>query len=94
LLDSPEKVARFLQIRPVADQYGLKGYRLTPGHSPELFTQMGLKPNDIAVEINGLDLTDHRLLQEALASLAGASSATMTIERDGQRQELTFVLGE
>ena len=44
----------------------LIGYRLSPGKEPELFKQMGLQNNDLAVAINGYQLTD---LKQAMAAI-------------------------
>ncbi|MEM7151174.1 MAG: type II secretion system protein GspC, partial [Pseudomonadota bacterium] len=68
------------------------GYRLSPGKEPELFKQMGLQNNDLAVAINGYQLTDLKQAMAAMNELRNSTDATITIERDGEQIDVLFSL--
>ena len=70
----------------------LIGYRLSPGKDPELFREMGLKNNDLAVAINGYQLTDMKQAMSAMNELRNSSDASITVERDGQTMSVQFSL--
>jgi len=70
----------------------LIGYRLSPGKEPELFKQMGLQNNDLAVAINGYQLTDLKQAMAAMNELRNSTDATITIERDGEQIDVLFSL--
>ncbi len=59
VLSDPSKLTDFIRITPVREDGALTGYRINPGKNPDLFTQVGLQANDLAVALNGYDLTDN-----------------------------------
>ncbi|MFP3458979.1 hypothetical protein R0J89_22260, partial [Psychrobacter sp. SIMBA_152] len=58
LLEEPGKLFDYIRVSQAMNDGELIGYRLSPGKEPELFKQMGLQNNDLAVAINGYQLTD------------------------------------
>lgn len=72
----------------------MTGYRLNPGRNPELFNQLGLVANDLAVSINGLDLRDNAQAMQAMQQVAGATEMTVTVERQGQLYDVYVGLSE
>lgn len=91
-LTTVEGISQYLRIAPVQGQGGIRGYRLRPGRSAELFRLMGLRNGDIAVSINGYDLTDQSQALQVLAELPDAQEATITVERQGQLVDMLFTL--
>ena len=81
LLGNPGKITDYLNISPVRVDGRMTGYRLNPGRNPELFNQLGLVANDLAVSINGLDLRDNAQAMQAMQQVAGATEMTVTVER-------------
>lgn len=94
LQSKPMQVMDYITISPVMNGNALIGYRLNPGKQSELFHRVGLHENDLAVALNGLDLRDAQQAQQAMAQLPGLSEITLTIEREGQRQDIYLVAGD
>ena len=57
-----------------------------------MFINAGLQAGDVAVEINGMDLTDNVQAMAAMAQLQEATSITLVIERNGSRETITLDL--
>lgn len=92
ILKDPGKITDYLRISPVRKQGQLVGYRLNPGKDRALFTQAGFKANDLAVSLNGYDLTDLGQSMEVMAELATMTDVSITVDRDGQLIEILFNL--
>ncbi|MBY5994013.1 type II secretion system protein GspC [Ferrimonas balearica] len=94
MLDDPGKLTDYLSISPVRDREtgGLRGYRINPGKNRELFLQSGLQPNDLAVSINGYDLTNMSEAMQVMAQLAELDEMSVMVEREGQLTEVLFAL--
>ena len=88
----PKNILHYLNISPVMVNDKLSGYRLNPGKDPALFRQAGLKENDLAIALNGLDLRDKEQSRQALAQLPELTEITLTVERDGQKQDIYLAL--
>ena len=65
----PQNILHYLNISPVMVNDKLSGYRLNPGKDPALFRQSGLRENDLAIALNGLDLRDKEQARQVLAQL-------------------------
>ena len=72
----------YIRVSPAMQGGELSGYRLSPGKFPDLFADAGFKTGDIAVALNGQDLTDIASAQVALQELRSASRITVTVLRD------------
>ena len=72
----------------------LTGYRIFPGGrtSVTAFTQLGLRPGDLVTAVNGTTLDDPSRANEILQTLSSASSADLTIQRNGTEQNLNLNL--
>ena len=81
-----------IRIRPHKEQGELKGYRLSPGKDAALFKQVGLKRNDLAVSINGNDLTDMQQALAVMAELKTMTEATITVERQNELIDIILAL--
>ena len=92
LREQPQNILHYLNISPVMVNDKLSGYRLNPGKDPALFRQAGLKENDLAIALNGLDLRDKEQSRQALAQLPELTEITLTVERDGQKQDIYLAL--
>ncbi|QLP46415.1 type II secretion system protein GspC [Klebsiella michiganensis] len=88
----PQNILHYLNISPVMVNDKLSGYRLNPGKDPALFRQAGLKENDLAIALNGLDLRDKEQSRQALAQLPELTEITLTVERDSQKQDIYLAL--
>jgi len=92
LLKEPGKLLDYIRISQARRNGELIGYRLSPGKDPQLFKKMGLKNNDLAIAINGYQLTDMRQAMTAMQELREATDATISIERDGRVIDVQFSL--
>ena len=90
----PSIVADLLRPEPVFSGGRQLGYRVYPGNDPRAFAQLGLKPGDLVLAINGTPLNDPAQDQQILGTLGSSSQATVTVLRDGRRQTLTLNLAE
>ncbi|CAM6956646.1 type II secretion system protein GspC [Klebsiella pneumoniae] len=94
LREQPQNILTYLSISPVLSGDKLLGYRLNPGKDASLFRQSGLQANDLAIALNGIDLRDQEQAQQALQNLADMTEITLTVEREGQRHDIAFALGD
>ena len=82
LFDDPKQLMDFIKITPYKENGELLGYRLSPGNDPSLFNQAGLKQNDLAININGYDLTDMQQALSLMNELKELTEADITVIRD------------
>ncbi len=68
------------------------GYELNPGTESKLFINSGLKPGDIAVEMNGYDLTDTTQAMQVMGQLQDMTEVTLVVDRNGDRQTINLDL--
>ena len=88
----PGQLLDYVSIAPVLEQGSLQGYRLSPGNQADIFYQAGFQEGDLAVAINGYDLTDMQQASELSSQLQDATEATVTVLRNGERIELSLQL--
>nr|WP_321241562.1 type II secretion system protein GspC [uncultured Tolumonas sp.] len=94
LLKNPGQLMDYLTIAPVRENNQLKGYRLNPGRNPEIFNQLGLQPNDLAISINGLDLRNNAEATQAMQQLAHQTEMNISVERNGETQDIYVNLAQ
>lgn len=92
LLKDPGKLTDYIYISPVRTSEGLKGFRINPGKDRSIFFKAGLQPNDLAVSLNGYDLTDLSQATQIVTELTTLSEVSVVVERDGQLVELMISL--
>ena len=68
----------------------LRGFRAYPGRNRMAFSKLGLKPGDLVTAINGTPLDDPQRSQEVFNTIQTSERATVTVERAGQRQDITL----
>ncbi|PKG40189.1 type II secretion system protein GspC [Psychromonas sp. Urea-02u-13] len=90
LLKNPGKLTDYIRISPVRENGKVKGYRVKPGKNRALFEQAGLKSGDLAVELNGIDLTDTQQAFTLMKAFPTMTDMTLSVERGGQLHELYF----
>jgi general secretion pathway protein C len=72
----------------------LRGFRAYPGRNRAIFNELGLKPGDLVTAINGQPLDDPQHSQEAVNTISSQPFATVTIERGGQRQDISLNIAQ
>ncbi|WP_111976986.1 type II secretion system protein GspC [Algibacillus agarilyticus] len=91
-LTDPGKVSDYIKAAPFNRGGRLVGYKIRPGKKAELFRAFGLRSGDIAIEINGYDLTDLSQAMLAMQELRSATEASLLVERNGEIVETHFSL--
>lgn len=89
LLANPASAQRYIRLQPERQNGNLVGYRIFPGPNRELFEKAGLKSGELVTAINGQPLDNPAASLKLLSNLAQASSASVTLERDGQQRTVT-----
>lgn len=84
LLSAPEKLFDYITVSPVKDNDALIGYRINPGKEAQMFTELGFMPGDLAIEINGVDLTDEIQSLALLSELPEMTELSINVQREGQ----------
>ena len=84
LRNNPASIADLISISPVRKDGKLAGYRINPRSRPDLFKAAGLENNDIALAINGIELTNNLEAMKLLQELPELEQISLTIERQGQ----------
>ena len=83
-----------VRAQPVFVGTKLTGYRIYPGGPASVgsFTHLGLRPGDLITAVNGTPLDDVNRANEILQTLSSLASANLTVQRNGQSQELNLNL--
>ena len=90
LLKNPNKVLDFIRISPVRQGNEVKGYRVKPGKNPTLFNEAGLRSGDLAIALNGVDLTNTSEAVGLMKEFPTMTEVSLTIDRNGELNELFF----
>jgi general secretion pathway protein C len=86
----PGKITDYLKIAPKRENGDIVGYQLMPGKNAEFFQSSGLKSGDIAVQMNGLDLTIPSEAAQALRALKEEQELSLLVDRNGEMTEILF----
>ena len=61
-----------------------------PGKDPTFFESAGLKNGDVAIQMNGFDLTEPREAAQALQSLKEEREVSLLLDRNSEITEILF----
>jgi len=87
-----DKLTDFIKVSPKRENNQLVGFRVNPGKDRKLFDAIGLKPNDLAIALNGIDLTDMIQATQAVRDLAQQSEVMITVKRGEELHEFLLEL--
>jgi general secretion pathway protein C len=85
----PQGVSEILRPQPVFAGGQQRGYRVYPGRNRASFAKLGLMPGDLVTAVNGTPLDDPNRGLETLRGVGAGSPVVLTIERNGQSQQVT-----
>ncbi|MFT3807369.1 type II secretion system protein GspC [Arenimonas sp.] len=91
---NPSALGELMRAQPVFSNGVQKGYRVYPGRDRQQFTRLGLQPGDLVTAINGSALDDPNRGTEILNTLTSATTAQVTVERNGASQQLTLDMAQ
>jgi general secretion pathway protein C len=72
----------------------LRGFRAYPGRNRAIFNKLGLRPGDLVTGINGTPLDDPQHSQDVFNTIQSSDHVTVTIERGGQKQDITLNIAQ
>jgi general secretion pathway protein C len=87
---NPTAFAEVVRPQPVFANGVQRGYRVYPGRNRQQFAKLGLQPGDLVLSINGTPLDDPQRGMEIFNTIGSSDRVSVTIERNGQSQELTL----
>jgi general secretion pathway protein C len=85
----PQAVSEILRPQPVFAGGQQRGYRVYPGRNRAQFAKLGLMPGDLVTAVNGTPLDDPNRGLETLRGVGAGSPVVLTVERNGQTQQVT-----
>jgi general secretion pathway protein C len=89
-------LADVIQADPSTDDSSdrLLGFRIRPGHDRAEFFRSGLRPGDLITAVNGTQLADQdrKSGQDAMTTMLGSGSATVSVLRNGKPLDLSVDL--
>ncbi|MGN1394531.1 MAG: type II secretion system protein GspC [Succinivibrionaceae bacterium] len=94
LLGNPGALFNMLKISPYMKDGKIVGYELNPGEDTRLFINSGLKEGDIAVEINGHDLSNDAEAMKIMGQIQNLTKIEIVVERNGDRETINLDLEE
>jgi general secretion pathway protein C len=84
LYQNPQSLAEVVTISAVRENGDLLGYRIAPGKDQKQFEQLGFKPGDLVIGINGIALDDPANTVRLYQTMRTASEAVFELQRDEQ----------
>src|ERR1700744_6622412 len=72
----------------------LRGFRAYPWLNRAIFSKLGLKAGDLGTAINGTPLDDPQRSQDVFNTIQTSDHVTVTIERGGQKQDITLNIAQ
>lgn len=88
--ENPGAFAEIIRPQPVFANGVQRGYRVYPGRNRQQFARLGLQPGDLVTAINGTPLDDPQRGMEIFNTLGTSDRVTVSVERNGQSQDLTL----
>ncbi len=88
ILDDPQRILRYIRLSQMKKDGQLIGYRVRPGTQRALFDSVGLKDGDIAIRLNGEDLTNPASMGKIWQSINELTELNLTVERNGQSHDI------
>jgi general secretion pathway protein C len=83
-----------MRPQPVYANGKQTGYRVYPGRNRQAFLRLGLRPGDLVTAINGTPLDDPEHGQQIFNTLGATSEAHVTVQRNGQQQDVVLNLAQ
>jgi general secretion pathway protein C len=90
IFKDPGKITDYLRIVPKRNGDNILGYSLMPGKNPEFFNSSGLKLGDVAVQMNGFDLTVPSEAAQAMMALSQENQVSLLVKREDDMTEILF----
>ncbi len=90
LRENPQSLMALVRPLPVLENGQFVGFRLLPGKDRSFLGKLGLKPGDVVVGVNGVELDSAANGMQALQVLQKDSNVNLEILRGGAPMSLSF----
>ncbi len=87
-VDTVATINEIINLTPVREGNSLKGYRISSGPLSDAFQRAGFQADDIAIAIDGYDMTTPLQALEVLEELELLEQVSVTVERNGQLHQI------
>jgi general secretion pathway protein C len=94
ITEQPSLMADVMRPQPVFANGKQTGYRVYPGRNRQAFLKLGLRPGDLVTAVNGTPLDDPEHGQQIFNTLGSSSEAHVTVQRNGQQQDVVLNLAQ
>lgn len=94
LYEDPQSLAELVRISAVREEGILRGYRVTPGQHRKQFEQLGFRPGDLVVAVNGLSLSDPANTMRLYQAMRSASEVSFDLLRGAESVALSVRLDD
>ncbi len=91
ITEDPQQIMQYIRMSQVKEGEQITGYRVSPGKKRALFDAVGLEDGDVAIALNGEDLTDPDVMGQILQSVSELTELNLTVIRDGQPYDIYIV---
>ena len=88
VLSNPMALEQHIAFQPYTNNGTFVGYRVNAGNKAVMFQKLGLQANDIVASIDGVSIGELAGRMDVLTNLSIASSLTLGVIRNGQKQQL------
>ena len=92
LYEDPQSLADLVRISAVREEGALQGYRVTPGRDRAQFEQLGFRPGDLVLAVNGLSLSDPANTMRLYQAMRSANEVSFELLRAGEAVALSVSL--
>jgi general secretion pathway protein C len=86
--DNASALTDVLRFAPFVEAGQMVGYRVNPAQDRAMFESLGLQPNDVITDINGMALNDPSSGLQVFEALGEATMANVTVIRNGNPEVL------
>ena len=92
IIKNPQVIMQYIRLSQVNRNGEIVGYRVSPGKNRQLFDLLDLKSGDVAMSLNGTDLTNPNALSSIWGTFSSLSELNLTVERNGQTHNVYIPL--
>ena len=93
LTSNPGKITDYLSVSRRREEGKIIGYQLRPGRDATFFKSSGLRSGDVAIQMNGYDLTSPSEAAQALQAIKEETEVSLLIIRNEDITEILFSIG-
>ena len=91
---SAENLDRAVRLTPRMRGNAITGINVAPGPDSDLFSQLGLRPSDVIVQVNGVSVTSASDLEQLRRELRPGARLTLGVERGANVQPVVVTLSQ